>query len=140
MQSLVVVVIFDKSTIKKVIRYLIIPVLLPLTTSSNTHTYAHTFHVPYERFASERLWAPLVLHAEQQNHTWSSNAYSNNFTKTEGLCLFLLFRLFMFASAFVTNSLSVLIDELCFNFLVLCVHKTTNYFMSQVTLQTHAPV
>lgn len=49
---------------------------------------------------------PSCFHAEQQNHTTSSKAYSNNFPKTESLSppfLSLLFSLFIFASLATTG-------------------------------------
>lgn len=84
---------------KKIIRHLIIPVLLPLATSSNTAAFRHLapfmFPMSVMRARGDELPGCFTL---SSRITCSSKARSNNFPKTDRLYLSLPFSRFISAS------------------------------------------
>lgn len=98
-----------------------------------------TFHVPCERLASKRLWAPRLLHAEQHNHMFSSKAHRKLFSKNR-MSLFDFPSSSVFLSL-VTNGLFSFITNRWrgFNFLLLSAHKTSILYTAPL-FECHFPL
>ena len=126
-----------KPFIKKVIRYLIIPVLLALTTSSSTLRLLGVSHLSCSLWVDcerEALSSPAVPSRAAETrflHKLTATIFQK---QKVFLRLSLLFSLFIFLSlvtngSFPLSQIDGIWDKRGFNFLVLCVHKSNTFIL-----------